>query len=213
LFSRGAHVHQFAGIVACAGCHELLMRNGKNGYRCRNDGRGCSSGLTVTEKLALRAIEAVVPEAIKRCPEIEKVIETASAEYDIASAENRLSELEDRQRCLATNWAHQPATVPEWVLDEERALAYENARLQAQLEHARLAVRVARELITRAPQLMADPIATLRQLGPAHEEFCVRALFSVVELEGTGHGNGRIVRVVTCELNGWLPGCDRGGLD
>jgi hypothetical protein len=133
--------------------------------------------LTVTEKLALHAIEAVVPEAIRRCPDIEKVIEAASAEYDVASVENRLSELEDRQRCLAGNWTHQPATVPEWVLEEEPALAHEHSRLQAQWEHAQLAVRLAHEIITRAPRLTADPVALLRQLGPcASRILCARSV-------------------------------------
>ncbi len=177
------------------------MKNGKNGYRCRNDGRGCSRKFTVTEKLALHAIEAVVPEAIRQCADIVTVIEAASAQSDVASIETSLDELEDRQRDLVSNWTNQKAAVPDWALAEKRALTDENSRLQAQLEDAQLAVRLAHGIIARALPLSIDPVATLRQLGSAHQEFFVRALFGLIELEGTGHGNGRNVRVVRWELN------------
>ncbi|HLZ29085.1 MAG TPA: recombinase family protein [Chloroflexota bacterium] len=53
LFVRGVHIHQFAGLVACAGCHQLLVRYGKLGYRCRTERQRCARGLTVTEKTEL----------------------------------------------------------------------------------------------------------------------------------------------------------------
>jgi hypothetical protein len=213
LFSRGVHVHHFAGLVACAACHEYLVKYGKNGYRCRNDGRGCSVGLTVTEKLAWRAIEDSITEVIRQCPDIVTVIKAAAAEHDISSIETRISELEDRQRCLASNWKYQKPTMPDWVFEEERALADQHSRLQTQLENARLTVSHADAIITQAPQLVSDPVATLRQLGIAHQGFLVRALYSKVELEGTGHGNGRKMRAVWWQLNHLPPRSDRSGLD
>jgi hypothetical protein len=199
-FTRGAHVHQFAGIVACAGCHEMLVKNGKNGYRCRNDGRGCSREFTVTEKLTLQAIEAAIHEAMTQRTRIVTMINAAAAEYDVASIENRLNEVEDRQRFLANNWTDQHPTICDWVLEEERALACEQSRLEAELQRARLELRLADGIAAAVPQLVANPVATLRQLGLAHQGFFVRALFRVIELEGTGHGNGRNVRVVRWEL-------------
>ena len=143
-----------------------------------------------------------MPEVIRQCPDLVAVLKAASAEPDIASIQTRLNELEDRKRCLANNWTSQKATVPDWVWEEERAIADANSRLETQLETARLTVRLADGLITRAPHLTADPIATLCLLGTAEQGFLARALFNKIELEGTGHGNGRKVRVVAWELNG-----------
>jgi hypothetical protein len=143
-----------------------------------------------------------VPEVIWQCRDIVSVLKAASADYDIASIQTRLNELDDRKRCLANNWMSQSATVPDWVLEEGSAIADANARLGTQLENARLTLRVADGLITRAPHLTADPIATLSLLGTAEQGFLTRALFNKIELDGTGHGNGRRVRVAAWELNG-----------
>lgn len=203
-FARGDHIHQFAGIAACTTCHELLLRNGKNGYRCRNDGQGCSRGLTVTEKLAWLAIEAVLPEVIKSCQSLVSMINAASAGHDIALIETRICELEDRQRCLAGNWLHrkEAEALPAWVSEEERALADKKSHLQARLEQARISVCLADAIKTQVPQLTADPVSTLRQLGASRQGFLVRSLFRRIELEGSGHGNGRRVRVVRWKPNG-----------
>ncbi|HLZ29086.1 MAG TPA: hypothetical protein VKV73_17360 [Chloroflexota bacterium] len=155
----------------------------------------------------------VIPNAIGLCPDIVAALKAASAELDVAPILTRLNELEDRKRCLANNWTSQKTSVPDWVLEEETALAVENSRLETQLEQARRTARLAGGLITRAPQLTADPIATVSMLGTADQGFLARALFKKIELEGTGHGNGRKVQVVAWELNRLAAESHHCGLD
>jgi len=95
-FARGVHDHPLFGVIACANCHELLSKNGKNGYRCANYGRRCGPGLFVKDKLALQAIDEAIPLLIARIENPAHVIGTADIGNRMAAVELEYAELENR---------------------------------------------------------------------------------------------------------------------
>src|SRR6266851_8607359 len=92
-FTRGNHRHRLAGIIACAYCHATLSRNGKNGYRCANYGRGCDAGLFVTERLAGEAVDRLLPEAISGSEALAEAIRSYLSVVEPKALEGRIEEL------------------------------------------------------------------------------------------------------------------------
>jgi len=54
------------------------------------------------------------------------------------------------------------------------------------------------DLLRLWPDLERDPEHAFAQLSIRHKALLLRILYERVELEGTGHGNGRRLKVVSC---------------
>src|SRR5579859_7615267 len=190
-FARGVHDHPLFGVIACANCHELLSKNGKNGYRCANYGRRCGPGLFVKDKLALQAIDEAIPLLIARIENPAHVIGTADIGNRMAAVELEYGELENRLSFLENFQRNSRGKTPIWIAVERRALTVRKTQLSRDLESACAATLVCSPISFDFGLISSGILSTLsRNSASGTRHYCCASYMSALNWKARGTETG-----------------------
>lgn len=197
------------GVLACAGCGELLVGYGPGRYGCplRTSGR-CPKPQIITESCALRVLDGLVEAALGRARGLSAWIKRKGvrAAGRATDGQRTLRALEEQLRSQTEQWY--PRGAPLRRIPD--AVAERMSDLQTAIDRQR--ERVAHEEAERAQAATADEQLARWLAGDAAEQAAVfrsargealtalwRELVTGVRIEASGQGGARTWRV----LDGW----------
>jgi hypothetical protein len=197
------------GVLACAGCGELLVGEGSGRYGCplRTTGR-CERPHILTEKAALRMLDTILEEALGRARGLAEAIRRRGerARRTGGAAERELRTVEEQLATHVEQW-YPPGgpvrRIPDAIAQRMSDLQTEVDRLKEQAAREAETRREAETYLAREARVLsgslAEQAAALR--GAPEPVRCEmwRELVTGVRIEARGRGSGRTWRV----LPGW----------
>jgi Resolvase, N terminal domain len=197
------------GVLACAGCGELLVGYGPGRYGCplRTSGR-CKQPQIITERCALRLLDTLAEEALSRVRGLADAIRRGAerARQAGTATERDLRLTEEQLATHVEEWcpAGQPARrIPDAIKQRMSDLQTEIDRLRERAGRERERQQAAETYEAREARVLSGSVAeqakALRD-APAGERCEMwRELVTGVRIEAKGQGGARTHRV----LPGW----------